>query len=163
MTAHAEQIPNQAVDRQESLCVRRGFERPHLSLALAGRLMRDFGAIVLVLRRTVRDGRHHEAVGGRVAAKLVGDQTPWRTAFSFQQLAEEAGGRPSITPPSWSMARQRYCRRPWMLTNSSSRCHVSPICPRRRRSVRAYAGPNVRHHCRIVTSVTVTPRWARRS
>ncbi len=66
MTAHAEQIPNEAVYRQESLRVRSGFERSHLSLALAGRLMRDFGAIVLVLRRAVHDRGHHAAVGGHV-------------------------------------------------------------------------------------------------
>src|SRR3989442_7781523 len=80
MTPQAKEIPNEAVHRQESLRVSGGFEPPHLSLALAGRLMRDFGSIVLVLRRAVHNGRHHDAVGRRVAAKLVGDQTPWRTA-----------------------------------------------------------------------------------
>jgi hypothetical protein len=80
------------------LRVRRGFEPPHLSLALAGRLMRDFGSIVLVLLRAVNDGWHHEVVGRRVAAQLVGDQTPWRTALLFQQLTEEAFGRTPIAP-----------------------------------------------------------------
>src|SRR3989442_15795314 len=71
MTPHAKEIPNESVHGQESLSVSGGFEPPHLSLALAGRLMRDFGSIVLVLLRAVHDGRHHEAVGRRVAAKLV--------------------------------------------------------------------------------------------
>ena len=31
----------------------------------------------------------------------------------------------------------RNCWRPWILTNTSSRCQVSPIQPRRRRSCRA--------------------------
>ena len=51
MTPHAKKIPNEAVHRQESLRVSRRFEPPHLSLALAGRLMRDFGSIVFVLLR----------------------------------------------------------------------------------------------------------------
>jgi len=98
MTPQAKEIPNEAVHRQESLRVSGGFEPPHLSLALAGRLMRDFCSIVLVLLRAVNDGRHHEAVGRRVAAKLVCDQTPWRTALPFQQLTEEAFGRTPIAP-----------------------------------------------------------------
>ncbi len=98
MTPQAKEIPNEAVHRQESLRVSGGFEPPHLSLALAGQLMRDFCSIVLVLLRAVNDGRHHEAVGRRVAAKLVCDQTPWRTALPFQQLTEEAFGRTPIAP-----------------------------------------------------------------
>src|SRR5712692_1530574 len=98
MTPHAKKIPNEVVHRQESLRVSGGFEPSHLSLALAGRLMRDFGSIVLVLLRAVNNRGHHDAVGSRVAAKLVGDQTPWRTALPFQQLTEEAFGRTPIAP-----------------------------------------------------------------
>ena len=72
---HAEQIPNEAVHGQESLRVSHGFEPPHLSLTLTGRLMRDFSAIVLVLRRAVHDRGHDAAVGRRVAAQFVRDQT----------------------------------------------------------------------------------------
>ena len=68
MTPHAKKIPNEAVHPQESLRVRRGFEPPHLSLALAGRLMRDFGSIVFVLLRAVNNRGDHEAVGRRVTA-----------------------------------------------------------------------------------------------
>ena len=74
------------------------FELPHLSLALAGRLVRDFGSIVFVLLRAVHDRRHHDAVGRRVAAKLVRNQKPWLAALPFQQLTEKAFGRQPITP-----------------------------------------------------------------
>jgi hypothetical protein len=63
MTPEAKEIPNESVHRQEPLRVRGGFEPPHLSVALASRLMRDFGAIVFVLLRTVHNGRHHDGVG----------------------------------------------------------------------------------------------------
>ena len=47
------------------------------------------------------------------------------------------GTRMSRTSPSSSTARHRYCWRPWIVTNTSSRCQVSPSRPRRRRSRRA--------------------------
>ena len=98
MAPDAKEIPNEVVHRQESLRVRGGFEPSHLSLALAGRLMRDFGSIVLVPLRAVHDSRHYEAVRRRVAAKLVGNQTPRHPALPFQQLAEKAGGCTPIAP-----------------------------------------------------------------
>ena len=55
VTAHAKEISNEAVYRQEALRVCGGFKSPHLALALAGRLMRDVGSIVLVLLRAVHD------------------------------------------------------------------------------------------------------------
>src|SRR6266849_1682648 len=76
----------------------RGFEPSHRSLALAGRLMRDFGSIVFEPLRAVNDRRHYDGVGRRVTAQLVRDQTPWRTAQSFQQLPEEAFGCMPIAP-----------------------------------------------------------------
>ena len=42
VTAHAEEIEDEALDREKSLRVRGGLEPAHLSLALSGRLMRDF-------------------------------------------------------------------------------------------------------------------------
>src|SRR6266566_2199029 len=98
MTSHAKEILNEAVDRQESLRVSGGFEPPHLSLALAGRLMGDFRSIVFVLPSAVKDTRHHAPVGRRVAAKLVRDQTPRHTGLPFQQLTEEASCRTPIAP-----------------------------------------------------------------
>ena len=84
VTPDAKEISNESMHRQESLCMRDGFESPHLPFALAGRLMRDLGSIVFVLLRAVHDRRHHNAVGRRVAAQLVRDQTPRRAALSFQ-------------------------------------------------------------------------------
>jgi hypothetical protein len=76
VTPHAKKIPNESVYGQETLRVSRGFEPSHLSLALAGRLMRDFGSILFVPLRAVNDRRHHDGVGRRVIAQLVRDQTP---------------------------------------------------------------------------------------
>jgi hypothetical protein len=78
VTPHPKEISNESMHRQESLCVRDGFEPPHLPFALAGRLMRDLGSIVFVLLGAVHDRRHHNAVGRRVAAQLVRDQTTRR-------------------------------------------------------------------------------------
>ena len=57
MTPCAKEIPREAVDRHEALRVPARFERSHLSLTLARRLMREFGAIVFVLRRAVHNRR----------------------------------------------------------------------------------------------------------
>jgi hypothetical protein len=46
----------------------------------------------------VDHGRHHGAAGRGVAAECVGDQSSRDTALAFQQLAEEAEGRPPIAP-----------------------------------------------------------------
>src|SRR5215831_10003629 len=45
-----------------------------------------------------------------------------------------------------------------MVRNISSRCHLSPGRERRRRSWLAYCWPNLRHHLRIASYVTLTPR-----
>ena len=50
------QIRYDAVHRQEPLRVRRRGEPPHLSLALAGRLVRSFCSIILVLSRAMHHG-----------------------------------------------------------------------------------------------------------
>jgi hypothetical protein len=68
VTSHSEQIPHEAVDRHEALCLPSSFEPSHLSLALSGRLMRELSAIVLVLLRAVHDRGHHAAMGRSVAA-----------------------------------------------------------------------------------------------
>ena len=47
--------------------------------------------------------------------------------------------------------------------NTSSTCQMSPSWPCRRRSARAYAGPNLRHQDRIASYDTTMPRSARRS
>ena len=55
VTTDTKQIQHDAVHRQELLGLRSRGEPPHLSLALAGRLVRHFRPIVLVLLRAV----HH--------------------------------------------------------------------------------------------------------
>ena len=94
-------------------------------------------------------------IAKQIAEALEGTQ-PWR--FSNFRKNRAAARRlrldwtnMSRTLPSSSTARHRYCWRPFRVTNSSSRCHVSPRRPRRCRSRRAYARPNVRHHRRIVS------------
>ena len=46
MAAHSEQILDGSMERKKPLGVTRRFESSHLSLPLAGWLMRDFGSIV---------------------------------------------------------------------------------------------------------------------
>ena len=58
--------------------------------------MRDLGAVVLVLPRTVHHGRRDGPVRRAVAEQFVGDQSPGRAPLFFQQLPKESSGRPPI-------------------------------------------------------------------
>ena len=98
VTADTKKVLNGSVHREKPLRLGSGFEAAHLTLPLAGRLMRDFCSIVFVLPGTVDHGRHHGAVRRRVAAQLVGDESSRLAALSFQQLAEEPNRRPPIAP-----------------------------------------------------------------
>jgi len=98
VAADPEQILDDAVHRCEPLQMGGRLESSHLPLALTSRLMRDLRSVVFVLPSTVDHGRHHGAVRRRVAEQLVRDQPARDAALSFQQLPEEADGRPSITP-----------------------------------------------------------------
>ncbi len=105
VTTEPEQIQHDAVHRQEPLRVGGRGEPPHVSLALAGRLVRHLRAIVFVLPSTVHLGRHHGAVSCRVAPELVRDQPSRLTAPPIQYLGEEA--------PRWHVDRAgtaRECR-----------------------------------------------------
>ena len=97
MTSDAEEIENDSVHRQESLRVGGGFEPSHLSLALSRGLVSEFRPVIFVLLGAVNRRRQDRAVGGRVAAKLIGDQSSWLTALTFQQLTKKALGGMSIT------------------------------------------------------------------
>ncbi len=55
VTTDTKEIQHDAVHRQEPLRVCSRGEPPHLSLALAGRLVRHLRSIVLVLPRAVND------------------------------------------------------------------------------------------------------------
>ena len=98
MSADSEEILDDAVHRCKTLQMGSRLEPAHLAFPLAGRLMRDFRAIVFILPGTVDHGRHDGTVRGRVTAQLVRDQPARLAALSFQQLAEEPLGRPLIAP-----------------------------------------------------------------
>jgi hypothetical protein len=67
MSAHPEEILYEAVHGREALQLGGRLEAPHLALALARRLMRDFSSIVCVLVRDVDHGRHHGPTSRRIA------------------------------------------------------------------------------------------------
>ena len=121
MAANAKQIQDDTVDGQETLRVCDGGESPHLALALTRRLVRRLRAVVLALSRAVGDGRHEGAVCRGVTAELVRDQAERGQPWPFNSVRKNRAAtcrlrrgctRMSITSPSWSTARQRYCRLP---------------------------------------------------
>ena len=86
------------MNRQESLRVPGGLKPAYLPFTLSSRLVRDLRSIVFALRCTVNDRRDDRAVGGRVAAQLVGDETSRSTPLVLQQFPEETLGCPVIAP-----------------------------------------------------------------
>ncbi len=96
MSAHSEEILDDAVNGREALQMDRRLEAPHLAFTLTRRLVRDFRAVVRILVRTVDHRRHHHAARCRVTAKLVRDQPARDTTLPFQQLPEEPDGRVPI-------------------------------------------------------------------
>ncbi len=55
VSAHPKEVLHETMHRQEALRVFDRFEPSHLALAVPGRLMRDLGAVVLVLPGAVHD------------------------------------------------------------------------------------------------------------
>ena len=55
VASYTKEIPHESVYRQKALRVRSRLKPTHLSLALAGRLVRDLRAVVLVLPCAVDD------------------------------------------------------------------------------------------------------------
>ena len=98
MSADPEEVLYDAVPRGEPLQMGGRLEPAHLALSLAGRLVRDFGAIVRVLVRAVNHRRHHGTERRWVAAQLVRDQPARLSALSFQELTEEPLSRPLVPP-----------------------------------------------------------------
>ena len=97
VASHAEEILDESMNGQESLRLTWRFELSHLSFSLPRRLVRDFGAIVLVLLGAMADGRHDAPMRRRIASQLVGDQPTRHAALTFQQLAEKPFGGPVAT------------------------------------------------------------------
>ena len=93
----AEEVLDESMNGQESLRLTWRFELSHLPLTLPRRLVRDFGAIILVLLGAM-DYRWHDAPKRcRIASQLVGDQPSRHVAMTFQQLAKKAFGSPAVS------------------------------------------------------------------
>lgn len=99
MSADSEEILDDAVHRCKTLQMGSRLEPAHLAFPLAGRLLRDFRAIVFILPGTVDQGRHHGTVRGRVTAQLVRDQPARLAAF----VVSTACGR-TAWPPAYCAA-----------------------------------------------------------
>ena len=98
MAPDAKPVADNAVDREKALRLGRRFEPPHVALPLARGLVGDFGSVVLVVVGTVRNVRHHGAVGSGIAAQLVRHDSSGLPALPAQQLLEEAFGGPLVAP-----------------------------------------------------------------
>src|SRR5690349_17241141 len=68
-------------------------------------------------------------------------------------LLDLAGRRGGVNLDDPQVARSL----PLFLRKTSSKCHVSPGCGLRLRSLRANSRPKVRHHCRILLWLTTSP------
>ena len=97
MTSDTEEILNDSIDRQKSLCLARGLESSHLSLPLARRLVGNLSSVVGVLLGGMDYRWHDLAMSGRVASQLIGNQPPRHAALPLQELAKEAFGGFPIT------------------------------------------------------------------
>jgi len=109
MPSDGEEVANDAMDGEEPLGLRHGFETPHVCLTTARGLMRDFGPVVGIARHVMDDGRHDHTMRGAVAAEAIGDDATWQPAMPFQELAKESAAawrsrrgwsRMSMTSPS---------------------------------------------------------------
>ena len=96
MTAHAEKILDDTVEGEKSLSLTGRLESTHLPLPLAGRLMRNFSAVVGVavhaMCEVAEDGSH----GSRVAPKPVSNDAKRLLSLAMQQPAEESFGSPLV-------------------------------------------------------------------
>lgn len=99
MPSDSEKILDDTVDRQESLGLAGRFESAHLPLSLAGRLMRDFGAIVGVASSVMTNGRQEGSKRSSIAFEFVGhDSKRLFPLAAHQSLKEPLGG---ALIPAW--------------------------------------------------------------
>ena len=90
----------------------------------------------------MHDGRHHGAVGGRVAAQLVGDQPAGELALFLQQRAEESH-RGALIPSRLDEDVQRIAHNsPEVLLAALQGREEFIEVP----GVPLWAAPNVKHH-----------------
>ena len=99
MPSDSEKILNDTVDRQESLSLAGRFESAHLPLSLAGRLMRDFGAIVGVASRVMTNGRQEGSKRSSIAFEFVSDDSKRLFPLAAHQSLKEPLGGALI--PAW--------------------------------------------------------------
>ncbi len=84
VASNPEEIIDRAMDREKTLDVAWGFEAPHLALALSSRLVRDFSAVVGVVRGAVMNGGEGGPLGRAVATQLIRDQPVGHVPESLQ-------------------------------------------------------------------------------
>ena len=93
MPSDSEKILDDTVDRQESLGLAGRFESAHLPLSLAGRLMRDFGAIVGVASSVMTNETQEGSKRSSIAFEFVGhDLKRLFPLAAHQSLKEPHGG-----------------------------------------------------------------------
>ena len=90
------------MDRREALKVRDRCETAHLALAVAGRLMRHFDAIVRIRGCAVQDRRDQGTAGGVIARQLVGDQGCCCVNRNWPRALPRVGSSPIDRARLWS-------------------------------------------------------------
>jgi hypothetical protein len=90
--AAGENVGDLIMDGKKPLHLPRRLEPLHDSLSSSRRLVRILRPIVEAFMLAVLDAGHDLALGGTVAAQLVGDQHTRRSSLLLQQLAEQAFG-----------------------------------------------------------------------
>ncbi len=98
ITAKLEVVVDPAMGGRESLCMARRLEPLHLPLSSSRGLVRHLSPVVQVPALPVLNARQDLALGGAVAAQLVGHDDPEHRLQGPQQHAEEALGRSGISP-----------------------------------------------------------------
>ena len=68
VTAYSKEILDDTMEGEKALGLARRFESAHVSFSLAGRLMRNFGAIVGEPFRVVSRAAQNRSQGGRVTS-----------------------------------------------------------------------------------------------
>ncbi len=164
-------IGDRTKGREEALCMAGGFETPHGSLSLPGSLVRTFRTIVQALVLAVLNTGHDFPLCSSVTGQLVGNDDPRYVLQAFEQR----GAKNFLAACLLRRLCDPYIQHIAILINRPPQvvdlpvdfekdarpaCHLSPNLPRRFFNALAYVCPNFRHHCRIVSWVTITPRSA---
>ena len=155
---------------QEVLGLMWRLEPLHLPFSASRRSVGVFSAIVEVAALSVLDVREQSTLCRAVAPELVGHAHTRNVLQTPEQALEEprCGFRISTTldknvehDPVPIYRVPEIVKLPWIRMNTSSKCHLSPGCGRRRRTLFAKLAPNLAHHRRTLSYDTTTPRSAR--